>query len=83
MIRGVIIGIVKDNVDPEKMHRILVEYPVSSSEGKVESTWARVCTPMAGVNRGLVILPDIGTEVAMAFSYRSQTPYVLGGLQWW
>ncbi|MGC6508796.1 MAG: phage baseplate assembly protein V, partial [Myxococcota bacterium] len=80
MIRGVIVGIVKDNVDPEKMHRVLVEYPVSNTEGRVESSWARICTPMAGINRGLAILPDIGTEVALAFSYRSQTPYVLGGV---
>ena len=80
MIRGVIVGIVKDNVDPEQMHRVLVEYPVSSGEGKVESTWARVCTPMGGLNRGLVILPDIGTEVALSFSYKSLTPYILGGL---
>lgn len=80
MVKGIIIGVVKNNRDPEGLHRVLVEYPISSAEDSVESTWARICSPMAGVNRGLVLLPDIGTEVALCFSYRSLTPYVLGGV---
>ena len=74
MIRGMVIGKVKDNVDPDKMHRVLVEFPVNSFDGATESYWCRMLTPMAGKDRGLVILPDIGTEVAVTFSYLSRTP---------
>lgn len=79
MIAGVVVGIVEDNVDPEQMHRVLVRYPVQSDD-KVQSTWARVCSPMAGVYRGLVMLPDVGTEVAIGFSQMSHTAYVLGAV---
>ena len=39
-----------------------------------------MCTPCAGPYRGMVMLPDIGTEVALAFAYRSLTPYILGAV---
>ena len=35
-------------------------------------------TPMAGPDRGLVFIPMVGTEVVVAFAYRSMTPYVMG-----
>ena len=35
---------------------------------------------MAGAYRGMVMLPDIGTEVAIGFSQMSHTAYVLGGV---
>jgi len=78
MINGTVIGIVLDNRDPDGMHRVLVEFPVDL-EG-LRSSWCRLMSPMAGVGRGLVILPDIGTEVLLAFAYRSMSPYVLGAL---
>ncbi len=78
MIEGTVVGTVIDNVDPEGMHRIKVEYPVQGDA--IETTWCRLMTPMAGAGRGLVILPDIGTEVLLFFAYRSLTPYVLGGV---
>ena len=80
MFNGMVVGIIKDNVDPEKMHRVLVEFPVESTERKLESYWCRVSTPMAGKDRGLVILPDIGTEVIMGFAYKSNSPYVIGAV---
>ena len=80
MVEGIIIGIVKDNVDPKKMHRVLVELPVESVEDTTETFWCRVMSPMAGKNRGLVILPEIGTEVVIGFSYKSLKPYILGAV---
>ena len=80
MFNGMVVGIVKDNKDPEKMHRVLVEFPEESTETKLESYWCRVASPMAGKDRGLVILPDIGTEVILGFSYKSNSPYVLGAV---
>lgn len=79
MISGLIIGIVEDNVDPTKMHRVLVRYPVTS-EDTLKSSWCRMVSPMAGAYRGLVMLPDIGTEVVLAFAYRSMSPYILGAV---
>ena len=35
---------------------------------------------MAGNSRGMVMLPDIDTEVVLAFAYRSMSPYVLGAV---
>jgi uncharacterized protein involved in type VI secretion and phage assembly len=77
MVNGVVVGVVLDNRDPDGLHRVKVKYPV---EGWVESTWCRMMTPMGGADRGLVILPDIGTEVLLGFAYRSLSPYVLGAV---
>ncbi len=79
MIRGLVVGIVTDNQDPEKMHRIKVDYPVDSGEG-VGSSWVRMIAPMAGNSRGLVMLPEVGTEVVLGFAYNSLSPYVLGAV---
>ncbi len=79
MIRGTVVGIVVDNVDPDGMHRVKVEFPVDSDEG-LQSSWARMLSPMAGKDRGLVMLPEIGTEVVLAFAYQTMSPYVLGAV---
>ena len=80
MISGVIIGVVKDNVDPEKLNRILVELPTESTEGSTETYWCRMTTPMAGKDRGWVCIPEIGTEVVLTFAYRSLQPYIIGAV---
>lgn len=79
MINGVVVGIVTDNKDPDKMNRVMVEFPVDSGEG-VSSSWCRMASPMAGNSRGMVMLPEIGTEVILGFAYRSMSPYVLGAV---
>ncbi len=79
MIRGIVVGIVTDNKDPEKMHRVKVDFPVDSGEG-VGSSWVRMMSPMAGNSRGLVMLPEVGTEVVLGFAYNSLSPYVLGAV---
>ena len=79
MIDGVVIGIVTDNVDPDNLCRIKVEFKVDSDPA-VESTWIRMIRPMAGKDRGLVAIPEVGSEVVLGFAYRTLTPYVLGAL---
>ena len=79
MVNGVIVGLVVDNVDPDKQHRVKVKYPVDG-ETAPESTWVRILTPMGGKLRGLTILPEVGTEVVIGFAYRTLTPYVIGGV---
>ena len=77
MINGVVVGTVRDNKAPDGMHRVLVEYPVDGEQAPF-STWCRMSTPMAGQARGLVMLPDIGTEVVLGYGTRSMHPFVLG-----
>ena len=79
MVNGIVVGIVLDNVDPDKMHRVLVKFPVDSGE-ELKSSWCRMMSPMAGKLRGLVMLPDIGTEVVLAFAYRTMSPYIIGAV---
>ena len=79
MSKGIVVGIVVDNVDPNGMHRVKVEFPVDHSD-RPKSSWCRMITPMAGNKRGLVMLPEVGTEVVLGFAYRSMSPYVLGAV---
>lgn len=76
---GVASGIVIDNKDPDGLHRVKVEFPVVA-DTPPKSTWCRVVSPMAGKDRGWVLLPDVGTEVLVGYAGRSATPVVLGGL---
>ena len=80
MISGMVVGIVKDNKDPEKMNRILIELPTESTNGATETYWCRMISPMAGQDRGWVSIPEVGTEVVITFAYRSLQPYVLGAV---
>ena len=77
MTPGVVIGLVTDNADPEGMHRVKVAFPHLDG---VESSWCRMLTPMAGENRGLVLLPEEGSEVIVGFLYRSTQPVILGAV---
>lgn len=78
-IRGVAIGIVTDNVDPERMGRVLLTFPWRGADD--ESYWARVAAPMAGEGMGAYFLPEVGDEVLVAFDDGDvQHPYVLGAL---
>jgi uncharacterized protein involved in type VI secretion and phage assembly len=77
---GVTIGIVTNNKDDEmKIGRVKVKLPWLSETD--ESNWARVVSPMAGADRGLYFLPEVGDEVLVAFEHGDiQFPYILGGL---
>jgi uncharacterized protein involved in type VI secretion and phage assembly len=74
-----VIGLVTNNQDPDKMGRVRVSYPALSDD--VEGTWARIATPSAGNARGLLMLPVVGEEVLIGFEHDDTTrPYVLGSL---
>ena len=76
---GVIEGIVVDNKDPEGIGRILVQYPWLPNETK--SAWARLATPMAGKEMGLVIYPEKDDEVLLDFvNGNVNTPVIIGSL---
>jgi uncharacterized protein involved in type VI secretion and phage assembly len=78
-IYGVVMGIVTNNQDPDKMGRVRVKFPWLSENH--ESWWARIATPMAGPNRGMYFLPEVDDEVLVAFEHGDvRFPYVVGSL---
>ncbi len=78
-VNGVVVGVVTNNQDPEKMGRVKVKFPWLSDED--ESNWARVASPMAGKDRGLFLLPEVDDEVLVAFEHGDpRFPYVVGSL---
>jgi uncharacterized protein involved in type VI secretion and phage assembly len=78
-ISGVVVGVVTNNEDPDKLHRVKVKFPWLSDAD--ESAWARVATPMAGKERGLYVLPEVEDEVLVAFEHGDlRFPCVIGSL---
>jgi uncharacterized protein involved in type VI secretion and phage assembly len=74
-----VIGVVTNNNDPDKEGRVRVKFPsLSDTE---ESAWARVLTPDAGKDRGIVVAPQKDDEVLIGFEQGdTRRPYVLGSL---
>jgi uncharacterized protein involved in type VI secretion and phage assembly len=78
-VEGVVVGVVTNNQDPEKMGRVKVKFPWLSDED--ESNWARIASPMAGKERGFFFLPEVDDEVLVAFEHGDvRFPYVVGAL---
>jgi uncharacterized protein involved in type VI secretion and phage assembly len=78
-VKGVAVAIVTQNQDDESLCRVKVKFPWHESS---ESYWARLASPMAGDNRGLVMIPEVGDEVLVAFEREDMRfPYVLGVLR--
>jgi uncharacterized protein involved in type VI secretion and phage assembly len=78
-MRGVAVGIVTDNEDPDGLGRVRLEFPWRDAEDT--SDWARIATPMAGSGMGAYFLPEVGDEVLVAFENGDvHHPYVLGSL---
>ncbi len=79
IIQGVVIAIVTNNLDPEKLGRVKVKFPWLSSDH--ESNWARIAVMMAGKDKGTFYLPDVNDEVLVAFEHGNiNAPYVIGCL---
>ena len=76
---GVVVGVVTNNQDPDKLGRVKVRFPWLSQDD--ESYWARIAVLMAGNNRGTWFLPEVDDEVLVAFEHGDvRMPYVLGAL---
>ncbi|GIE89671.1 VgrG-related protein [Actinoplanes regularis] len=76
---GLVVGVVTNNDDPEKLGRVRVTFPTLSAED--ESTWARLAVPGGGRRRGLQWVPEVDDEVLVGFELNDLTrPVVLGGL---
>lgn len=76
---SVVVGIVTNNQDPDGMGRVKLQFPWLDEN--TESNWARIATPMAGGDRGMVFIPEVNDEVLVAFEQGDMNrPYVLGSL---
>lgn len=77
-IDGVVLGIVVNNQDTEKLGRVKLKFPWLDD---YQTDWARVSTFMAGKGRGAFFLPEVDDEVIVAFDHGDiNHPYVLGSL---
>jgi Rhs element Vgr protein len=63
--RGLQIGVVVSNEDPDREHRVRVRLPMIDEED--DGVWMRVAAPDAGSDRGLFIRPEVGDEVVVGF----------------
>jgi phage protein D/phage baseplate assembly protein gpV len=78
-ISGVMPGTVTNNQDPEELGRIKIKFYVESEDN--ETGWVSIATPMAGAQRGMFFLPEVGDEVLVAFENGDiNRPYVIGAL---
>jgi uncharacterized protein involved in type VI secretion and phage assembly len=78
-VKGVAVAVVTQNQDDQGLGRVKVRF--SWHEKTAESHWARLATPMAGKDRGLVTIPEVGDEVLVAFEREDlRFPFVLGAL---
>jgi type VI secretion system secreted protein VgrG len=74
---GLHVGIVVDNVDPDGMNRLKVQF--AWAEG--ETIWVRLAVPYAGADRGWVSIPEVGDEVLVGFEYGDPDyPIAVGSL---
>jgi uncharacterized protein involved in type VI secretion and phage assembly len=77
--RGLSIGIVTNNQDPEDRGRVKVKFPWLHDEK--ESGWVRLAAPSAGDDRGFYFLPEVNDEVLVGFEHGDfNHPYVIGSL---
>jgi phage protein D len=75
---SMVVGVVTQTEDPEGMGRVRVKHPAL---GDLEGTWARIASPAAGSNRGLLMMPVAGDEVVLGFEQGDpRRPYVLGAV---
>lgn len=78
-VKGVAIALVTQNKDDEGLCRVKVSYPWHDKPR--DSYWARLAMPMAGKDRGMVLIPEVGDEVVVGFEREDlRFPYVLGAL---
>ena len=79
LMRGVAVGVVTDNQDPEKLGRVKVR--LAYHEPGQDTFWARLAVPMAMANRGTYFLPEVDDEVLVAFERGDIAhPFVVGSL---
>ena len=77
---GVYPAIVTKLVDPDRLGRIQVRFPWLGEDGDRDvRAWATLCSPYADSNQGLQILPEVNSQVVVAFEAGNpRRPYIVG-----
>jgi len=76
---GVYPAIVTDLVDPETLGRIEVKFPWLGDAGEEVRARATLLTPYADDDQGFEVLPEVGTQVVVAFEAGDRRrPYIVG-----
>jgi uncharacterized protein involved in type VI secretion and phage assembly len=78
---GVYPAIVTNVVDPESLGRIEIKLPWLGREagGQTVRAWATLLSPYADNRQGIQILPEVGTQVVVAFEAGDlRRPYIVG-----
>lgn len=73
-------GLVIDNVDPLQQGRLQVQVPDVANV--LPSSWAMPCLPFAGIQAGLFVVPDIGSQVWVEFEHGNPDYPVWVGCFW-
>lgn len=76
---GVVIGVVADLDDPERLGRVRVKLPHLADQ---MSDWSRQATPMGGHERGLFFRPEVGDEVLVACEQGDPRRTIVVGALW-
>jgi len=74
------IGLVVDNVDPERLGRVKVSFP--QQPGDTQSQWIRLASPMAGPARGFYAVPEKDDEVLIGYLHGDIRHPVVLGAKW-
>jgi uncharacterized protein involved in type VI secretion and phage assembly len=78
-IGGVMVAVVTNNNDPDKLGRVKLKLPLQETE--TETDWVRIATMMGGKDMGSLFLPEVGDEVLVAFHLGElRQPFVIGML---
>ncbi|TCN32777.1 hypothetical protein EV644_12429 [Kribbella orskensis] len=77
---GVYPAVVTDLVDPDRLGRIEVRFPWLGGDGDRDvRAWATLCSPYADGQQGLEILPEVDSQVVVAFEAGNvRRPYIVG-----
>jgi uncharacterized protein involved in type VI secretion and phage assembly len=79
-INGVMVGTVIDVNDPAGEGRIKVNFPWMG--GQSDSAWAPIAAPMAGNERGVFFMPELGDEVCVGFDHGDSAQPIVLGFMW-
>lgn len=77
---GVYPALVTDIEDPDRLGRVELRFPSLGASGDRDvRAWATLCTPYADKDQGLAILPEVDSQVVVAFEAGDfRRPYVVG-----
>jgi uncharacterized protein involved in type VI secretion and phage assembly len=72
--------LVDDKNGDQKYGRVEVSFPTLGTDGNRDvRAWATLCSPYADDDQGLEILPEVGSQVVVAFEAGNPNrPYILG-----